>query len=196
MMVETLIKDYFQRQNVQTHSETAFNTVESKQPRFSRWILAKFLNFFSTSHNRTHNHNICVSHGEADVWNRKKRPIAPFVFNFQSSTKQWWLEKNPFNVMRVHLMRQMRCNCNGVPINCGFQKKTAEPPLKAAEDICLNIKTLKMSPHLNFPTHMSCSTGVVTAEWTNQLKMQISPIDSFEKANSAEARVWFLPGKD
>ena len=46
MMVETLIKDYFQRQNVQTHSETAFNTVESKQPRFSRWILAKFLNFF------------------------------------------------------------------------------------------------------------------------------------------------------
>ena len=128
MMVETLIKDYFQRQNVQTHSETAFNTVESKQPRFSRWILAKFLNFSSTSHNRTHNHNICVNHGEADIWKRKKRPIAPFVFNFQSSTKQWWLEKNPFNVMRVHLMRQMRCNCNGVPINCGFQKKTAEPP--------------------------------------------------------------------
>ena len=60
MMVETLIKDYFQRQNVQTHSETAFNTVESKQPRFSRWILAKFLNFFSTSHNRTHNHNILL----------------------------------------------------------------------------------------------------------------------------------------
>ena len=45
-----------------------------------------------------------------------------------------------------------------------------------------------MSPHLNFSNHMFCSAGVVNAEWTNQLRMQISPMDSFEKAKWIQPR--------
>ena len=90
-------------------------------------FLAKFLNFFSTSHNRTHNHNICISHGEADIWNREKRPLAPFLISNLPRSNDGW--------KRTHLMWWEciywdRCDviATAFPLIAGFKRKLQNHP--------------------------------------------------------------------
>ena len=111
----------------------------------------------------------------------------------------------------MHLMRQMRCNCIGVPINCQFHKKSAPlPPVHHPRQHSWGAKSKKKKIfffiHLKYFTKkmfwmqqiwnenqnvsspwlfisLAPLKWLMQSEWI-ELRMQISPIDSFEKSGS------------